>query len=65
MAAEQRVTLDLADDYYEIAAESTYNYSKSETGKSSATHKGVKQWHYFINVFCSRSMGKKKPPRIA
>ena len=48
-AAEQRVTLDLADDYYEIAAESTYNYSKSEMGKTSPTHEGVKQWHYFIN----------------
>ena len=48
-SSEQRVTLDLADDYYEIAVESTYNYSKSETGKSSATHEGVKQWHYFVN----------------
>ena len=59
-ASEQRVTLDLADDYYEIAAESTYNYSKSETGKSSATHKGVKQWHYFINDILFQEYGEKE-----
>lgn len=59
-AAEQRVTLDLADDYYEIAAESTYNYSKSETGKSSVTHKGVKQWHYFINDILFQEYGEKE-----
>ena len=48
-SAEQRVTLDLADDYYQIASEATYNYSKEESGKDIATHKGVKQWHYFVN----------------
>lgn len=58
--AEQRVTLDLADDYYEIAAESTYNYSKSEMGKTSPTHKGVKQWHYFINDILFQEYGKKE-----
>ena len=59
-SGEQRVTLDLADDYYEIAAESTYNYSKSEMGKSSATHKGVKQWHYFINDILFQECGEKE-----
>ncbi len=48
-SSDQRVTLDLADDYYQIAAESTYNYSKDETGKNNPTHKDVKKWHYFIN----------------
>lgn len=48
-ASEKRVTLDLADDYYEIAAESVYNYSKKETGKTIATHDGVNEWHYFVN----------------
>ena len=48
-AVEQRVTLDLADDYYQIAEEAKYNYSKDETGKDSATHKDVKVWHYFVN----------------
>lgn len=59
-SGEQRVTLDLADDYYEIVAESTYNYSKSETGKSSATHDGVKQWHYFINDILFQEYGEKE-----
>ncbi len=48
-AVEQRVTLDLADDYYQIAEEAQYNYSKDETGKDSETHKDVKVWHYFVN----------------
>jgi len=48
-AKDRRVTLDLADDWYEIAKESTYDYSKAETGKDSSTHDGVKVWHYFIN----------------
>ncbi|MDD6214711.1 MAG: hypothetical protein PUB42_05975, partial [Firmicutes bacterium] len=48
-ASEQRVTLDLADDYYQIASESKYNYSKSETGKNKPTHDGVREWHYFVN----------------
>lgn len=48
-ASDQRVTLDLADDYYQIASESTYNYSKDETGKDNPAHKGVTKWHYFIN----------------
>ena len=59
-AAEQRVTLDLADDYYEIAAESTFNYSKKETGKSSVTHRGVNQWHYFINDILFQEYGEKE-----
>ena len=59
-SGEQRVTLDLADDYYEIAVESTYNYSKSETGKSSATHEGVKQWHYFVNDILFQEYGEKE-----
>ena len=59
-ASEQRVTLDLADDYYEIAAESTYNYSKSEMGKTSPTHEDVKQWHYFINDILFQEYGEKE-----
>ncbi len=48
-ASEQRVTLDLADDYYQIASESKYNYSKLETGKELSTHNDVTEWHYFVN----------------
>lgn len=57
---EQRVTLDLADDYYQIASESRYNYSKAETGKSTATHNDVKTWHYFINDIMFQEYGETK-----
>lgn len=59
-AAEQRVTLDLADDYYEIAEGATYNYSKAETGKDSVTHQGVKQWHYFVNNILFQEYGESE-----
>ena len=48
-ASEKRVTLDLADDYYQIASEAKYNYSKEEIGKDSETHKDVMMWHYFVD----------------
>ena len=57
---EQRVTLDLADDYYQLASESVYNYSKEETGKDSATHSGVKMWHYFVNDILFSEYGEKE-----
>ena len=59
-ASEKRVTLDLADDYYDIATDATYNYSKGETGKSIATHEGVTQWHYFINDILFQEYGEKE-----
>lgn len=59
-AAEQRVTLDLADDYYEIAEGATYNYSKAETGKDSVTLQGVKQWHYFVNNILFQEYGESE-----
>ena len=59
-AAEKRVTLDLADDYYDIATDATYNYSKGETGKTIATHEGVTQWHYFINDILFQEYGEKE-----
>ena len=57
---EQRVTLDLADDYYEIATDATYNYSKLETGKDSDTHKDVRMWHYFINEIYFAEYGEEE-----
>lgn len=59
-AGEQRVTLDLADDYYQIASEATYNYSKTEEGKDTETHEGVKEWHYFINDILFQEYGETK-----
>ena len=58
-AAEQRVTLDLASDYYKIASEAKYNYSKPESGKDTEAHKGVKQWHYFVNGIYFAEYGSK------
>ena len=57
---EQRVTLDLADDYYEIASESAYNYSKRETGKDIRTHDDVIMWHYFVNEIYFAEYGDKE-----
>ena len=57
---EQRVTLDLADDYYEIASDARYNYSKIETGKDSDTHTDVKMWHYFINDIYFAEYGEEE-----
>lgn len=59
-ASERRVTLDLADDYYQIASEASFNYSKPETGKESETHKNVNEWHYFINDILYREHGEKE-----
>lgn len=65
-ATEQRVALDLADDYYQIASESKYNRSKPEEGKTSIPHQNVKEWHYFINdiLFQEQESTKKTPYRI-
>ena len=38
------------EDLPKIIQESKYLRSKAEDGKSSIQHKGVKQWHYFINT---------------
>lgn len=59
-SAEQRVTLDLADDYYQLASESRYNGSKEEIGKQSETHQGVKMWHYFVNDIYFAEYGSDK-----
>ena len=45
---EQRITLNLSSDFYQIAEESLYNGSKSETGKDSVAHQNVLEWHYFV-----------------
>ena len=59
-ASEQRVTLDLADDYYEIAENSVYNYSKFETGKNNKTHENVIMWHYFFSNIYFSEYGKSE-----
>ncbi len=66
-SSEQRVTLDLADDYYQIASESQYNYSKDETGKDNPAHKDVTKWHYFINdiYFAEYDSDEYEPYRVS
>lgn len=66
-AAEKRVTLNLADDFYRIIQESTYSGSKAETGKTSATHAGVNMWRYFVNpiLYMERSGNETTPYTVS
>ena len=48
-AAEQRMTLDLASDLYQIASEARFRYSKDATPKpNNPAHDGVTKYHYFL-----------------
>ena len=48
-AAEQRMTLDLASDLYQIAEESKFKYSKDAIPKpNNPAHDGVTKYHYFL-----------------
>lgn len=51
---DRTVTLNLADDLYDIASGSKYVDSENEYGKNKSTHQDVKQWHYFSNDFVYR-----------
>ena len=66
-AAEKRVTLNLADDFYQIIRESTYSGSKAETGKTSDTHAGVNMWRYFVNpiLYMERSGNETTPYTVS
>ena len=66
-SSEKRVTLNLADDYYQIAENAKYNYSNDETGKQTNTHEGVKEWHYFVNDIYFIEDGQKgmSPYRVS
>lgn len=48
-SGDRTVTLNLADDLYDLARTSEYLESEDEQGKPNPTHKDVKQWHYFFN----------------
>ena len=48
-ASDQRMTLDLSSDLYQIAADSKYQYSKYATPKpENPAHDGVIKYHYFL-----------------
>lgn len=48
-SGDRTVTLNLADDLYDLARTSEYLVSEEERGKNKSTHKDVKLWHYFFN----------------
>lgn len=55
-AAEQRMTLDLASDLYQIATEAKYNYSKDAIPKpNNPAHDGVTKYHYFLTNLVYKS----------
>jgi len=55
-AAEQRMTLDLASDLYQIATEARYNYSKEAIPKpDNPAHDGVTKYHYFLTNLVYKS----------
>ena len=60
-ASDKRVTLNLADDYYQIASEAVYNGFKNETGKDTPTHKDVTVWRYFINDILYQEYDNEEP----
>ena len=64
--SERRVTLDLAEDLYQIAEGSRYDYSRDEEGKDTYSHENVQKWHYFINdiYFAEYDSKEYEPYRI-
>lgn len=46
---DRNVTLNLADDLYDLARTSVYMVSEDEHGKNTSTHQDIKRWHYFFN----------------
>ncbi len=61
--AEKRVTLNLADDYYQILHDSRYLESGENYDEASEINKDVEIWHYFVNDILYKEQGKeeKKP----
>lgn len=58
---DRTVTLNLAEDLYDIASEAEYYTSEKERGKTTETHKGAKVWHYFSNEFVYRNGDNDTP----
>ena len=73
-SSEQRMTLDLASDFYQIAQDAQYTKSKAETGKSyNPAHEDVFNWDYFVtnilyqnengeNIDCHMNLDVKQNP---
>ena len=60
-SGDRNITLNLADDLYDIAAGARHVDREIESGKPTATHAGVKEWHYFSNDFVYRDSTGDKP----
>lgn len=60
-AGDRNITLNLADDLYDIASGARYVDSEMESGKPTAAHAGVREWHYFSNDFVYRDSTGDKP----
>lgn len=60
-SGDRNITLNLADDLYDIATGARHVDREIESGKPSATHAGVKEWHYFSNDFVYRDSTGDKP----
>ena len=56
------VTLNLADDLYDIVRKSTYDRSAKEEWKQKDTHQGVKEWHYFFNDILYQNTDNAETP---
>lgn len=59
---DRTVTLNLADDLYDIVRESTYDRSAKEEGKQKDTYQGVKEWHYFFNDILYQNTDNAETP---
>lgn len=57
---ERLISLNLADDIWEIASESTYDASKGGI-KETLAHDGSERWHYFVNAI--NYVDKQQPSR--
>ncbi|NBI83870.1 hypothetical protein D3Z48_17720, partial [Clostridiaceae bacterium] len=55
--AERRVAMNLADDYPHIIRDSLHDMTTPEIGKTTDSHKDVKQWHYFVNDILYSEIG--------
>ena len=66
-ASDQRVTLNLAEDYPKLLKEARYNGHKKEEGKTSLPHQNVDEWYYFINdiYYAEKGSEKYEPYRVS
>lgn len=57
---ERRVTLNLADDYYQILQEARYITGDTDTKQDKETHKDIEKWRYFVNDILYQEQGEEE-----